>query len=338
MSVTSIQDLFTQNELIDYSNSRTYKPLLGDELFPSRRVETLEVDQINRGSKTPIIASISGFDAEAEIGSREAEKLATELFLIKRKMPISEKDLYALLHPRTEQEGNYLRDNVYNDFDVLNQGVLAQVEKMTMEMLATGKITLSEKNKKAIMDYQVPANHQEALTDGVWTGKDSNPLDDFDRWINALDVVPTRALTSRKIYRLITTNAQVIAAVYGKDTGRRLSKADFDSFMEQQGFPIIRTYDEKYRVQQDDGTYKTYRYFPEDRIVLFNDDVLGEKLWGPTPEEIAHLNDATTQSVGNVYDTTYTQDKDPIVTFEKATAVSIPTFAAVDEVFQAKPI
>ncbi|MHA3065795.1 major capsid protein [Lacticaseibacillus saniviri] len=335
----SINDLFTASTLLDYSGNREYKPFLGDSMFATRRVEALKLDQLTRGSKTPIIASVSAFDAEAEIGSRLTEKRAFELALIKRKMQVKETDLYALLNPRTPQEQTYLKDQVYNDFDVLNQGVLARVEAMSMEMLATGKIHLTDGNEKAVVDYQVPTEHQEAIADNTWDKLDAaDPLTDMISWVDKMDVLPTRALTSKKIYRLITTNPKVLAAVYGKDTGRMLGQADFDAFMQAQGLPVIRTYDEKYKVEQADGTYKTKRYFPEDRIVLFGDDQLGEKVFGPTPEELANMSDIQGSITSNVYDMIYTESKDPVGTWEKATGLALPSFAAVDEVFQAQPI
>ena len=41
-------------------------------------------------------------------------------------------------------------------------------------------------------------------------------------------------------------------------------------------------------------------------------------------------------SKSNVFDMIYTETKDPIGTWEKASAVALPAFAAVNEVFQGK--
>ncbi|MCP0886934.1 major capsid protein [Ligilactobacillus sp. WILCCON 0076] len=333
--MTTIGDLFSQHDLIDYSLNRQYAPFLGDELFPATKVNSLTVDVLNRMNRTPIIASVAAFDAEAEIGSRSASEKVIELALIKRKMQIKEQDLYALLNPRTPAEAAYLKQHVFNDFDVLNQGVLARVEKTAMEVLATGKTTLADENGKLSipLDYGVPASHQEALSGtSLWDTDTADILGDITRWCDALDITPTRALTSRKVYRAITTNAKVLQAIFGTST-RALGQADFDAFMQLQGLPIIRTYDQKYK----DGSGKSYRYFPENRIVLMNDDPLGNKVFGPTPEELAQFNgSAQVSSVGNVYDMIYTESHDPIGTWEKASAVALPAFAAADEVFQAQ--
>lgn len=334
----TIYDLFTQAELIDYSANRTYKPMLGDTLFPARRVNSLKIDQLSRNTRVAVLAPVAGFDTEAEIGSRDASKKALELALIKRKMQIKEEDLVKLLNPRTPQEAAYLRDQVFNDFDVLNQGVLAQVEKQTMEMFATGKIHLVDDNDKAVVDYNIPETHQQALTDTAWDKDGADPIKDMERWCDALDITPTRALTSKKIYRLFTQNAKVIAAIFGKDSGRLVTQTALDEFMQSAGLPVLRTYDEKYKVQSAKGGYVSRRYYPEDRMTLFNDDLQGNKLFGPTPEELANMGDVKTSKVGNVFDMVYTESKDPVGTFEKASAVALPSFAGADEVFLAQPI
>lgn len=333
--MTTIADLFTQHGLIDYSSNRTYAPMLGDTLFPARRVEALTLDVLTRSTKVPILANVAGFDTEAEIGSREASKMVQDLALIKRKMQIKETDLYALLNPRTPQEGEYLKNNVYGDFDELNQGVLAQVERMAMELLATGSVTLNTEDKKSgVIKYGVPAAHQVSAATG-WDDDTSDPLHDLEDWSDKLDIVPTRAITSKKIYRAFTRNPKIIAAVFGKDSGRVVGQADLDSFMQAQGLPIIRPYGEKYKVQQANGKYTTKTYWPEDKIALFDDEVVGEKVFGPTPEELANLSDVQGSSAGNVYDMIYTETKDPIGTFEKASAVALPSLAEPDQIIQA---
>lgn len=340
----TIDELFAQPEVLDYVRNRTYPALLGDTLFAPRRVETLDLDQVYAGNRTPVIADVAAFNSEAKIGSREAGKLGLSLALIKRKMQIDERDLYALRNPRNAAEAKYLKDRVYDDIDVLVQGVLARVEKLTMDALATGKITVVDPDtqKSATFDYQVPTNHQADLTGKsgtTWDSDSADPIKDITDWTDLMDVTATRALTSKKIYRYLTRNPNVLKAVYGNST-RALGQADFDAFMQAQGLPVIRTYDEKYRVQGADGKYTSERYFPEDGFVMMPDDQPGEKLFGPTPEEIGLTDDVSVkkQSYGNVFATIYTETKDPVGTWEKASAVALPSFPGANEVFQAKPI
>lgn len=334
-------ELFTQNEVLNYVRDREYKPLLGESLFPERKQPSLKLDQLSGGSRIPIAASIHDFDTEAEIGSRIANKQELELSLIKRKMQLKETDIIALENPRTPAEQAYLVGQVYNDIDSLVAGVRARVEAMRMEVLAAGQVTVKENGLNFTLDYHVPAEHKEALTGAnVWTNENSDPLADIERWIDALDTKPTRALTSRKIYRALATHPKIIAAIFGKDSGRVVSQADLDAFMETHGYPVIRTYDEKYKVQEANGTYTTKKYFPENKFAMFNDDLLGETLYGPTAEETRLTRDPAvdTSLVGNVLASVYDETRDPVGTWTKAVATALPSFAAADEVFQAQPI
>lgn len=334
-------ELFTQNEVISYVRDREYKPLLGETLFPERKQPSLKLDQLSGGSRIPIAASIHDFDTEAEIGSRIANKQELELSLIKRKMQLKETDIIALENPRTKAEQDYLVGQVYNDIDQLVAGVRARVEAMRMEVLAAGQVTVKENGLNFTLDYHVPDEHKEALTGtNVWTNENSDPLADIERWIDTLDTKPTRALTSRKIYRALATHPKIIAAIFGKDSGRVVSQADLDAFMETHGYPVIRTYDEKYKVQEANGTYTTKKYFPENKFAMFNDDLLGETLYGPTAEETRLTRDPAvdTSLVGNVLASVYDETRDPVGTWTKAVATALPSFAAADEVFQAQPI
>lgn len=334
-------ELFTQNEVLSYVRDREYKPLLGETLFPERKQPSLKLDQLSGGSRIPIAASIHDFDTEAEIGSRIANKQELELSLIKRKMQLKETDIIALENPRTKAEQDYLVGQVYNDIDQLVAGVRARVEAMRMEVLASGQVTVKENGLNFTLDYHVPDEHKEALTGtNVWINENSDPLADIERWIDALDTKPTRALTSRKIYRALATHPKIIAAIFGKDSGRVVSQADLDAFMETHGYPVIRTYDEKYKVQEANGTYTTKKYFPENKFAMFNDDLLGETLYGPTAEETRLTRDSAvdTSLVGNVLASVYDETRDPVGTWTKAVATALPSFAAADEVFQAQPI
>jgi len=338
---TPITDLFTQNEVLNYVRDREYAPLLGETLFPERKTPSLTFDQINGGSRIPIAASVHDFDTETEIGSREGGKQELELSLIKRKLQLKEKDIIAIENPRTQAEQDYLIGRVYNDIDVLVAGVRARIEAMRMEMLATGKITVAENNLNLNVDYNIPSDHQEALTGtAMWTDPSSDPLKDLERWIDAMDVTPSKALTSRKIYRALASHPKIIAAIFGKDSGRVVSQGDLDAFMETHGYPVLRTYNEKYKVQGKNGKYTTKKYFPENRFVMFTDDTLGETLYGPTAEETRLTRDPSvdTSVIGNVLACVYDETKDPVGTWTKAVATALPSFAAADEVFQAQPI
>lgn len=337
----NVLDLFNQKEVLNYMQTREYAPLLGASLFPEVKKQSLEFDLIKGAGRTPVVASVHSFDTEAEIGSREASKMALEAALIKRKMQLTEKEIIALENPRNAAEQQYLMQNVYNDIDVLAAGVNARVEQMRMEVLAKGTLTLAENGLDIVIPYNVPTENQEALSGtNLWTNPDSNPIEDMIRWSNSLPLVPSRALTSNVVLGALLTNPNVKSAMYGANSGRIVSIGELNTFLESLQLPKIASYDAKFRKQGAGGTYTTHRYFPENAFVMFGDGALGETLFGPTAEEIRLTRDPSieTSKIGNVLAMVYEENVDPVSTWTKAVATAIPSFPAADEVFQAQPI
>lgn len=338
--MSNVAKLFGQNEILTYVKNRKYPTMLGATLFPEVKVHSLKFDEIIGASRTPVAASIHAFDTEAEIGSRQGEVQTLELALIKRKMHLNEEDLLAINAPRTKAEQDYLVKEVYNDIDTLVRGVLARVEAMRMEALATGKITIDENNLKGEVVYHVPEENQEVLAGtNAWNNEASDPLGDILRWMDGMDIVPTRALTSRRVLTTLMRHPQILKLTNKTDIGV-VGPVELDTIFKQYGLPVIRTYDETYRKQLPDGTYETRRYFPEDSFVMFGDGALGRTLYGPTPEELRLINDPSinVKNIGKVLVMMYEAGVDPVATYTKAVATAMPSFPLAGEVFQAKVI
>lgn len=331
----SVLELFSQKELINYLKERKYPTMLGEELFPEVKRQSLEFDMLTNGSKTPVIASVHGFDTESEIGQREAEKKAIELALIKRKMQLKEREIIALESPRNEAEKAYLMKNVYADFDALVESVRARVELMRMEVISDGKITLNENGLDAVIDYGVPDENKVADVD--WSAEDANPINDMITWKNQLDTAPARVLTSTTILAKILANKNVVNALFGKDSTRIASVGELNNYLEQLQLPKIYTYDAKYRKLEANGTYTKHRYFPENKFVMLPGETLGETIYGPTAEEIRLTRDPSVdiKLVGKILAMMYEEGKDPVSTWEKAVATALPALKCADELFQA---
>lgn len=331
----SILELFNQKEILNYLKERKYPAMLGEELFPEVKRQSLEFDMLTNGSKTPVIASVHGFDTESEIGQREAEKKAIELALIKRKMQLKEKEIIALESPRNEAEKAYLMRNVYADIDSLVESIKARIELMRMEIVATGKVTLNENGLDATIDYGVPATNKATNVD--WSTDTSNPITDMIAWKNQLDSAPARVLTSTTVLAKILANKAVVNALFGKDSARIATVGELNNYLQQLGLPKIYTYDAKYRKMNADGTYTKYRYFPENAFVMMPGEELGETIYGPTAEEIRLQRDPSIdiRTVGKIIAMMYEESADPVSTWEKAVATALPTLKCADEIFQA---
>ena len=332
----SIAELFPQQEILNYLKERKFKAMMGEELFPEVKKQSLKFDVLTNKSRTPVTASVHAFNTEAEIGQREAEKMAIEACLIKRKMQLKEEDIIALQAPRNEAERNYLMREVYNDIENLVQSVKARIERMRMEVTATGKLTLKENGLDITVDYGVPDDNK--ISNVNWDLESANPIQDMIKWRNQLDSAPGRILTSNTILAKILSNKAVVNALFGKDTSRIASVGELNNYLNQLKLPSIYTYDEKYRKEKDNGQgYDKFRYFPENAFVMLPSDPLGETLYGPTAEEIRLTGNPSVdmKSVGKILAMVYDETLDPVGTWEKAVATAIPSLNCADEIFQA---
>lgn len=335
--MASVLELFDTRKILDYLKDREYPKMMGEEIFPERKEDDLEFDVLREGSRLPVVASVHSFDTEAEIGSREAEEMAIEACLIKRKMQLKEKEIIKLEHPRTDKELNQLVRRVYSkDIDSLVMGIKARIEVMRMEILSKGTVTLDENGVHATISYGVPEEQQVSNVD--WDAENSDPIGDITTWVSVMDTKPKRALTSTTVLAKILRNANVINALFGKNSTRIATVGELNVYLSSLGLPQIYTYDEKYRKQNADGTYAKLRYLPENAFVMMPDYAVGETLYGPTAEEIRLVNDPSTEikEVGNILAMVYDEGKDPVATWEKAVASAVPTCPYADELFQAE--
>lgn len=335
--MASVLELFDTKKILDYLKDREYPKMMGEELFPERKEDDLEFDILREGSRLPVVASVHSFDTEAEIGSREAEEMAIEACLIKRKMQLKEKEIIKLEHPRTDKELNQLIRRVYSkDIDNLVMSIKARIEVMRMEIVSKGTVTLNENGVHATISYGVPEEQQVSNVD--WDAENSDPIGDITAWVSVMDTKPKRALTSTTVLAKILRNANVINALFGKNSTRIATVGELNVYLSSLGLPQIYTYDEKYRKQNADGTYSKLRYLPENAFAMMPDYALGETLFGPTAEEIRLVNDPTTEikEVGKILAMVYDEGKDPVATWEKAVASAVPTCPYADELFQAE--
>lgn len=329
--MANIAELFSTRNVLDYVNNRQAPAMLGETLFPARKVQGLEFDILKAGTRIPTIASVHAFDTEAEIASRVASRSAQELAFIKRKIQLKEKDLIALRNPRTAEEQRYLESEVYNDVFSMVSAVNARVEKMRMEVLSNGTVTLDENGLDLVVDYGVPAEHK-ATVDFAASGTDVIGL--LTDWAAALDTAPTRILTSTKVRNAILKNAGIKA--YFKDAGLLPTAGTLNQMFEQFGLPTIATYDAKYYKENAQGKLIKERYFPENKLVMFGSENPGESIFGVTPEESRLLSGGSNDyKVGNVIAMVYESSLDPVGTWTKAAGTALPSFPEADNVFQA---
>lgn len=338
----NLLELMTPKEVLTYLSSRTVAPKVGDALFPNRKTDALEIEYIKGANGLPVAASVHSWDSETQIGSRQgAEAIKQEMTLIKRKLPIREREIIAINSPRNKTELQNLINARYNDVDTLVNGVLARTEAMKMEAVAKGVVSINENGIVGTIDYGVPADQKRVLAGAnLFTDPAADILGQLEAWVDlmrAKGIVVSRGITSTAVLRLMARNEKIRSAINGVNSAMLVSADRLNDFFLQQGLPQFITYDEMYNFQKGDGTYETRRYFDENYLSLLPDGALGEGLFGPTAEEIDLAGDQSIDitKVGNVLAMVY-KTPDPVVHWTKAVASFMPSFPGASNILSAK--
>ncbi len=330
-----IEEVFNTKELINYFKERTVTPMLGESLFPERKIQDIEFDMILGSGGLPVSASVHAFDTKTQLASREAiEKGVASLALIKRQIKIPEKEIIKVQNPRTDAELTFVLSQLYNDSEKMVEGVKVRVEAMRMEALSSGKIKIEENGVKVTIDYGVPSGNKKSFN---WSDPiTSKPLIDLETLASAVEAEcgtrPARALTSRKIVKAICASESVRKAINGVNSDKIITLAQLNELLAQCELPVFITYEGKYKVEGAKG-FTTNRYFPENVISMFGDSTLGETIYGLTAEEVKLIGDGKMDEasmVGNIFVGTYTSI-DPVGEFTKTAATALPSFPHAEE-------
>ena len=331
-----LEEVFNNKELVNYFKERKVSPMLGESLFPERKIQDIEFDMILGSGGLPVTAEVHAYDTETQLASREAiEKGVASLALIKRKIKIAEKELIKINNPRTDSELAFVLSQLYNDSEKMADSVKVRVEAMRMELLSTGKIAINENKVKVTIDYKVPGGNKKSFT---WQTPDSdNPLDDLATLADAVETEsgsrPTRALTSRKVVKTICKTASVRKAIYGVNSDKIVTLAALNELLVQLDLPQIVVYEGKYKKETAKG-FATTRYFPENVIAMFGDETLGETIYGLTAEEVKLIGDGKMEEASvldnKIFVGTYSSI-DPVGEFTKAAATVLPTLPHGEE-------
>lgn len=325
-----IDELFNTKELLNYYRVKKQPAMLGDTLFPARKIQDIKFDMITGANGLPVSASIHAFDTETELASREVlQKGAAELALIKRKIAIGEREIIAINNPRMDSEQKALVMELFKDGDKMVESVQTRIEAMRMELLSSGKIAINENKVAITLDYKVPVGNKKSFN---WSdASTAKPLEDIKTLADAVEdasgTKPTRILTSSKVLNKILACESVKKAIFGVNFDKIATRKDLNSLLESMELPQVAVYNAKYKVQNANGKYTTKRYFPENILSMFAENALGETIYGLTAEEIELLGSNKMEEakmVGNIF-VGVEKEGDPVRRYTKAVATALPT-------------
>ena len=335
----TIYDLVTSANITSYwtEKNQNQQPLLGETLFPTRQVLGTKLEWIKGANNQPVALRPSSYDAKAIRRDRQGiEKAGTEMPFFKESMYIDEKvrqDLNNFANANNQQLVNQVLLNIYNDEANLIDASEVTRERMRMEALTTGTITVSGNGQSFTYDFGVPADNKKTVTT-AWSTATADIIGDITSYVDAMKakgVNITRAICNSSVAKCFRTNTAIKNAIYvfAQGTVPVTTARAIDYIYNETGVTFY-VYDNVY--VNESGT--AVKYVPDDTVVLMPDGDLGYTNMGTTPEESDLMNNlnASVSIVDNGVAVTTSQTVDPVNVETKVSMVSLPSFEQADKI------
>lgn len=324
----------TNEQLLEYTQSLEYKTVFPlDKLFPKKKVADpiIRMRRLQENGELPVMAKVHGYDTEALIGERlNFEEIRAEAFLIKEKLPLSERAKQMLSRNAGKDE---VIDFIFNDADNLVSKNLTRQAVMNAELLATGKVTVKENNVTTVIDYKQPASNTIQISQ--WDLATTDIVGDIEKVIKlakSKGYPIVRAITSSTMVGYMLKN-NAIRAYWASSVTPLTEKALLAWLLANYGIEFV-VVDDMYKTDVHDT--KAYRFFDENTIsFLPTKEVLGEGICGVTPEQEAMVKN------GELYEKSLVTlykwgENDPMTEWIKGSSVYLPVMKDINGLFIAK--
>ena len=338
----TIFDYVVAQEIAAYWETRQAEqgmpPYLGDVLFPAEQQLGLDLSYIKGSKGMPVELNLSAFDARAikknRIGFQEVK---TKMPFFKNSMSIDEElrqKLLIAIQAGNRQYIDTILANIFKDTETLLEDAAVTREKMRMQLISTGVITMANNGQEYEYDYQLPATHK-VTASTAWSTTSADPIADIIDWQDVIEAEgygrPTRAITSRKVLRNLMKNDNIKNAVYVFSQGKvALNESALRNYIADQTGVTIEVYEKKYKAL--DGSIT--RFIPDDLFILIPEGTLGRTVFGTTPEEADLMNsdNAKVAIVDTGVAVTTTDEVDPVSVTTKVSQICMPSFEAADQI------
>lgn len=343
--MASIFELVTSEDIVAYweTQQANVEGLLGDELFPSQQKLGLDLKWIKGSHGLPVVLLPSAYDVVAMKRDRIGfEKVSAEMPFFKESMYIDEElrqQLNMVLETGNQAYIDAVMNRVFKDDIALLNGAKAQRERMKMQLLTTGGISISANGQNYDYDYSMPEEHK-VVASKSWHDPTADIVTEIRTWQDMIEdetgTRPTRAVVSRKTFGYFLNNNGIRDAIWGNNASAPVSESKVKAYiLEELGLTLV-IYNKKFK----DETKATKQYIPDDLFTLFPEGELGTGWFGTTPEQ----SDLMAGSAANVTITdagvavTTVKVTDPVNVDTKVSMIFLPSFEAIDQVVIAEVV
>ena len=346
--MNSVMELVSAKALTTYwqETSSNRIPYLGEGLFPAKKKRGLDLAWIKGYKGLPVALKPSHFDTKATVRDRiGVKKVETEMPFFRESMTIKERDRQELLRFRendNENLYNSIISEIFDDRTQLIEGALIQSERMRMQLLTTGGISIVANNVDYTYNYDVDGewkrnNYEELSGTSLWSDLEhSTPLEDIremqDKIVSLTGVKPTRAIMTQKTWNYLLQNKSIKIALNPLAQGLNLVRdAELKSLLLSELGLSVAIYDKKFKTE----TGATQNFYPDNFITLLPASTIGNTYYGTTPEE-ADLQSANFNGDSSIVETgvavTVINIPHPVNKETIVSEIVLPSFERMNEV------
>lgn len=296
--MNSVMDLVSAKALTTYWQETVSNrvPYLGEGLFPARKKMGLDLAWIKGYKGLPIALKPSHFDTKATVRDRiGVKKIETEMPFFREAMTIKERDRQELLRFRENDNQNLyssIISEIFDDRAQLIEGALIQSERMRMQLLVTGGISIVANGVDYTYNYDVDGewtrnNYREMSGTSMWSDTEkSTPLEDIramqSKIVDLTGVKPTRAIMTQKTWNYLLQNKSIRVMLNPLANGLNLVRdAELKSLLLSELNLTVAIYDKKFKTEAG----VTQNFYPDNFITLLPSSTIGNTYYGTTPEE-----------------------------------------------------
>lgn len=337
--MASISELVTAQNIAAYweEKNQNAQPLLGETLFPKKKRLGTKLEWIKGANNQPVALRTSTFDAKAIRRDREGiDQFDTKMPFFKESKYIDEEmrqELNNLIASNNQEVINAILTNIYDDEAELIDASEISLERMRMEALTTGTITLADNGQSYEYDYLLEAD-QKVTSTSDWSSANADILGDIVKVVEdarARGVAITRAVCNSSVAKNFRTNTAIKNAVYvfANGTVPVTTARALDYIFNETGVRFY-VYDNVYVNESKQAV----KYVPDNTVVFMADGDLGYTNMGTTPEESDLRNNlnANVAIVNGGVAVTTSQSVDPVNVETKVSMVALPSFEKANNI------
>ena len=335
----NIFDLVAAKNIAQYwiEKNVNAQPLLGETLFPYQKEIGIQLDWIKGAKDQPIALRLSAYDAKSIRRDRKGfEKYTTEMPFFKESMYIDEKlrqELNTMIQTNNEELVNNILTRLFDDQVQLIKASYVSMERMRMEALTTGTITLASDGQAYSYDYGIEASQKKTVAKS-WSDPAADIIGEITNWMEeakAKGITITRAVCNSSVAKYFRTNTALKNAIYVFANGTvNITTARALEYIYNETGLSIYVYDNVYVNENGEAI----KYVPDDTLVMMPDGELGKTHVGVTPEESDLTNSLTAEValVDNYIAVTTHKEHDPVNVEMKVSMVGLPSFERANEI------